>query len=149
MASTQNVAQFLATFCCSLFTGAAVYINLVEHPARMECGIDLAVTFFSSSYRRATVMQATLAVLGFLSSILAWVAGANVGWLIGGILLGSVIPFTLIVLMPTNKRLLDPSLDRKSEQARELLFRWGRLHAVRSVLSFLALAIFLYMLVFA
>src|SRR5206468_5807429 len=45
---------------CGLFTGAAVYISLVEHPARMKCGVELAATEFAPSYRRATIMQANL-----------------------------------------------------------------------------------------
>lgn len=36
--------EFLATLCTALFAGAAMYISLVEHPARMECGTRLAVT---------------------------------------------------------------------------------------------------------
>ena len=36
------------------------------------------------------------------------------GWLIAGILSGSVIPFTLIVILPTYKRLLSPVLDKWS-----------------------------------
>ncbi|MGQ0593767.1 MAG: DUF1772 domain-containing protein [Gammaproteobacteria bacterium] len=73
----------------------------------------------------------------------AWAAGSGVWWLIGGLLLGSVIPFTLLVIMPTNNRLVNPDLDKGSEFARQLLFRWGKLHVVRSVLSVLALIIFL------
>jgi len=68
--------------------------------------------------------------------------------LVGGIVLGSVIPFTLIVILPTNKRLLSPELDRRSAEAEQLLARWGRLHAVRSVLSGLALLLFLYLAIF-
>ena len=143
MTSVQIVAQFVATVCCALFAGAAVYINFVEHPARMECGTQLAATVFPGSYRRATVMQASLAALGLLSSIVVWLAGSSIWWLIGGILLGAVIPFTLIVIMPTNKKLLDSKLDRGSELARQLLGRWGKLHAVRSVASVVALVIFL------
>jgi hypothetical protein len=47
-----QTAQFLATLCCTLFTGAAIYINLVEHPARMECDTKTAVTVWAPSYRR-------------------------------------------------------------------------------------------------
>src|SRR5436189_110962 len=83
-----------------LFTGAAVYISLVEHPARMECGVEIAATEFPPRYRRASVMQATLAAVGLLSSIAASLAGATFWWLIAGVLLGSVIPFTLIVILP-------------------------------------------------
>ena len=58
--------------------------------------------------------------------------------LLGGLLLGTVIPFTLLVILPTNKQLLDPGLDRRSAKAASLLDRWGRLHMVRSVVSGLA-----------
>jgi hypothetical protein len=144
----RQIAEFVAVLSCSLFTGASLYINLVEHPARMECGVEIAATEFSPSYRRATVMQATLAALGLLSSIAAWLAGATFWWLVAGALLGSVIPFTLFVILPTNKLLLSPTLDRRSAQTGQLLVRWGTLHAVRSVLSVLALLLFLYLVIF-
>src|SRR6266852_9613927 len=114
MLHVQTIAELIAVLACGLFTGAAVYINLVEHPARMQCGVEIAVTEFAPSYRRATVMQATCAAVGLLSSLAAWLAGATVRWLIAGVLLGLVIPFTLIVILPTNKRLLSPALDRGS-----------------------------------
>jgi hypothetical protein len=144
----RQITEFIAVLSCALFTGAAVYINLVEHPARMQCGVELAATEFAPSYRRATVMQATCAATGLLTSVAAWLAGAGVWWLVAGILLGSVIPFTLIVILPTNKRLLSPTLDKRSMEAERLLGRWGRLHAVRSVLSGLAFLLFLYLAIF-
>jgi hypothetical protein len=144
-----QIAEFVAVLSCSLFAGAAIYINLVEHPARMQCGVEIAATEFGPSYRRATGMQATCAALGLLSSIAAWLAGATFWWLVAGILLGSVIPFTLLVILPINKRLLSPTLDRQSVETERLLTRWNALHAVRSVLGGLSLLLFLYLLIFA
>jgi len=144
----QPIAEFISVLACALFTGAAVYITFVEHPARMQCGVELAPTEFAPSYRRATVMQATCAAVGLLSSLAAWLAGATFWWLVAGVLLGSVIPFTSIVILPTNKRLLSPELDRRSAEAERLLARWGRLHAVRSVLSGMAMLLFLYLAIF-
>lgn len=144
----RQIVEFVAVLSCSLFTGAAVYITLVEHPARMQCGVEVAAAEFAPSYRRATVMQATCAALSLLSSVAAWLSGASFWWLVAGVLLGSVIPFTLIVILPTNKRLLSPTLDRRSVEAERLLARWGALHSVRSVLSALALLLFLYLLIF-
>ena len=69
-------------------------------------------------------------------------------WLIAGALLGSVIPLTLFVILPTNRLLLSPTLDRQSVDAERLLKRWGALHAVRSVLSAVALMLFLYLAIF-
>src|SRR5215472_12548662 len=93
-----QIAEFIAVLTCALFTGAAVYITFIEHPARMQCGVELAATEFAPSYRRATIMQAGCAIVGLLSSLTAWLAGARFWWLVAGVLLGSVIPFTLIVI---------------------------------------------------
>jgi hypothetical protein len=144
----RQIAEFCSLLACGLFTGAAVYISLVEHPARMECGVEIAAVEFPPRYRRASIMQATLAAVCLLSAIAAWVAGATFWWFIAGALLGSVIPFTLIVILPTNKQLLNPALDRRSAQTAQLLVRWGTLHAVRSALSVLALLLFLYLVIF-
>jgi hypothetical protein len=132
----------VATVCAGLFAGAAIYITAVEHPARLSCGSEIALHEFRPSYRRATVMQASLAVIGCLTGMWsAWTLGdAWVG--LAALLLGAVVPFTLIAILPTNNQLLDPSLDARSGRARELLVRWGRLHAVRSTLSGLAVVLF-------
>ena len=135
-----------ATVCAGLFSGAALYINLVEHPARLTCGPELAVREFAPSYKRATVLQASLAVLGFLAGIIAAWGRADAELVVASLLLGAVVPFTLVVILPTNKRLLDPALDPRSSQAGALLSRWGRLHAVRTVLSLLAFLVFLWRL---
>ena len=127
--------ELLAIVCAGLFAGAALYITFVEHPARLECGTALAATEFGPSYRRATVMQASLAAVGLVAATVAWAQGRGAIVLGGGLLLGIVIPFTLVVILPTNQRLLRPDLDRGSAEARQLLERWGRLHAVRSATS--------------
>jgi hypothetical protein len=144
----RQMAEFVAVLAGSLFAAAAVYLSWVEQPARMECGVEIAATEFRPSYRRATVMQATLAAAGLISSIAAWLAGATFGWLVGGVVLGSVIPFTLLVILPTNNQLLSPALDRRPPETERLLARWSRLHAVRSGLSTVALQLFLYLAIF-
>jgi uncharacterized membrane protein len=139
-------AALLATLAAGLFTGAAAYITFVEHPARVSCGSALAVTEFAPSYKRATVMQASLALIGASAGIARWGTGGGLGWLVSGVMLGAVVPFTLIAILPTNHRLLDASLDKASPVAEALLARWGRLHAVRSALSLVAFASFLVLL---
>ena len=135
--------QTLALFCCALFAGASVYINIVEHPARMSCGLEAAMNQWAPSYKRATWMQAPLAIVGSVCAFIAWLIGANGAWLTGAILLALVVPFTFVAIMPTNVRLLSSDMNRRPTEARLLLQRWNRLHAVRSVLSVAALATFL------
>jgi len=138
----EKIFELIATLACGIFAGAAIYINLVEHPARMECGTRLAITEFGPSYHRAAVMQASLAALGSVTALVTWWSGASPWWLVGGIFLFAVIPFTLAIIMPINKKLLDPNLDKDSEEAQRLLATWNKLHAVRSFLSFAAFVIF-------
>ena len=140
------VVGVVAAVSAGLFAGASVYINLVEHPARLQTGAALALREFAPSYRRATVTQVSLAVVGFLSSVVAWRARADARWLLGGSLLGAVIPFTVAAMLPTNKQLLDPATARDVALAGRLLTRWGRLHAVRSLLSVASFILFLFLL---
>ncbi len=140
---TIMLLELMAALCSSLFAGAAIYINLVEHPARLETGTAAAVKQWRPSYRRATVMQAGLAIVGFLSALGAWAQGRGIPVLVGGLLLGSVVPFTLIVIFTTNRGLSDPNLDEGSSKAAALLAKWNRLHAARSGAALLALVFFL------
>ncbi len=142
-----TVIEGIATLSSTLFTGAAIYINLVEHPARMGCDTKTAAMQWAPSYKHATVMQASLAIAGFFAGVVAWLLGGGGMWLIGAILLGSVVPFTFIAIMPTNHTLLEPGRDLSSPETRALLEKWGQLHAVRSVLSLLASLVFIGLLV--
>ena len=137
------ILELIATFCTAIFAGAAIYINLVEHPARVECGTAVAVKQWRPSYRRATLMQASLALAAFLASLGAWLIDRALPVLVAGLCIGFVIPFTLLVIYPTNRQLEDPKLDVTSLSTASLLARWNRLHAVRSGASIIALAILL------
>lgn len=137
------ILEALATLATGLFAGAAVYINLVEHPARMSCGTQLAATEWVPSYKRATFMQAPLALVGLILGVAAWIFGAGITALIAGILIGLVVPFTFLVILPTNKRLMSESLDRGAPETRRLLDKWNLLHGVRTVLALAAFILFL------
>ena len=137
----------VATLAAALFAGAAIYINLVEHPARLACGTELAAQQFGPSYKRATVMQVSLALVATLAGLGNWLSGAGAPWLAGALLIFAVIPFTLIVILPTNNKLRDLGRDKGSDETRRLLERWGRLHSVRSLLSLAATLTYLRALV--
>ena len=132
---------FLATMATGLFAGAALYVSAVEHPARMSCGAAVAVLEWRPSYRRAALMQASLAIIGALTAFVCWQQGGGTGWLFATLAIGASVPFTLTVIAPTNKRLLDESLEEDSAEALVLLERWGRLHAVRTCLGLVAFTI--------
>jgi hypothetical protein len=129
------VLKFTAIIAAALFAGAALYINVAEHPARMMLDTRFAAAQWAPSYGRATWLQAPLALVSLAAGLGSWLLGAGFGWAIAALLVGAVIPFTLIGIMPTNKALLAPGRDRSTAETRSLLERWARLHAVRTVLS--------------
>jgi hypothetical protein len=130
--------QFVATLSTALFAGAAIYINVAEHPARMALDTRAATLQWAPSYKRATWMQAPLAIVGFLAGSGAWLWSGGVIWLIAALFIGAAVPFTLIVILPTNRQLLAAERDLGSAETRQLLERWARLHAVRSIVSAIA-----------
>ena len=130
--------SFVAILACTLFAGAAVYINVVEHPARLSCGTEVAARQWAPSYKRATVMQASLAILATAAGSARWVETRDPLWLAGSVMIFAVVPVTLLVVLPTNRKLLEPGRDLASGETRALLVKWGRLHAIRSVLSLIA-----------
>jgi hypothetical protein len=126
-------AEVLATFCCAVFFGAAAYISLVQHPAALETGSEFAVRFFAPMYRRASVIQASLAIAGTAASIVAYLLGAGRRWILAAILIISVVPFTLLVIEPVIEQI--KTLDPSGAPGAELLMRWGRLHWFRTIAS--------------
>ncbi len=137
---------WIATAACGLFAGAALYVTLVEHPARLACGPPMALGEFRRSYPRGARLQAPLSAVGGLAGAAAWLAGGPVGWLAAGLVLGLVIPFTLVVIAPTNQRLRDHALEPDTPEAWRLLRRWGALHLVRTALSLVAFGLMLRLL---
>ena len=138
-----NVVTLVAVLACALFSGAAIYINLVEHPARLSCGTEIAARQWAPRYKRATAMQASLAIVAGLSGLLRWLQSGDTLWLSGAVAILAVVPVTLFVIFPTNKRLLEAGRDLASNETRALLVTWGRLHAIRSGLSLIGATLFI------
>ena len=137
--------KFIAILTAAVFAGAALYINLVEHPARMTLDTKAAAMEWAPSYARATLMQAPLALLSLVSGLGSYLLGAGIGWAVAALLIGAVVPFTLLIIMPTNRALLAAGRDLASLETRALLTRWARLHAVRTVLALASTSLYVFL----
>jgi len=138
------VAGQLALIVAAVFSGAAVYINVAEQPARLLLDDRSALAEWKPAYKRGFAMQGPLAVLGFLLGLLAWWQTGDWLWLLGAVFLIANWPYTLIGIMPTNNRLMAMGPAQAGAESRALIEQWGRLHAVRAALGFLATAVFLW-----
>ncbi len=133
---------FIAILCAGVFAGAALYISIAQHPAALQTGADFAARFFAPMYRRAAPMQIALAICGALAGCGCWLQDGDWRWLIGALLLFSVIPFTLLAIKPINDVLLSADRDADANDTLALLRKWGTRHCWRSALGSLAFVLF-------
>jgi uncharacterized membrane protein len=136
------LAGHLALVVAALFSGAAFYVNVVEHPARMHLAISAQLAELKPAYKRGFLMQGPLAVIGFLLGALAWWQTGSWLFLDGAILILANWPYTLLVIMPVNDHLMATEPDDAGEETRALLDRWNTLHAGRTGLGIAATLIF-------
>jgi Domain of unknown function (DUF1772) len=137
------LAGELALTIAAVFTGAAIYINIAEQPARLQLDNRSLLAEWKPAYKRGYIMQASLAIVGGVFGLVAYFSALDWRWLFGAVVLLANWPYTIFMIMPTNRRLMDTPSETATAETRRMLERWGALHAGRSALGLVATLIFL------
>jgi len=138
-----TMAQPLTLFAlvvAAFFTGAAVYVNAVEHPARRHLDPVAALREWQPAYKRGAAMQSSMALLGFVLAAVAAFLGGGVLVALGAALMIAPWPWTYLAIMPLNKRLLAMPAAEAGPDVPAMLERWNTLHRVRTLLGAAATA---------
>ena len=138
------MAEELALATAAGFTGAAIYVNVAEQPARLGIDDKALLAEWKLSYARGFAMQASLALASALFGLLAFWLTRDWRALVGAAVIFSNWPYTLLVILPVNKRIAATPPDAASATTRGLVQTWGRLHAGRSALGLAATLMFLW-----
>lgn len=133
----------LAIAVMSVFSGAALYINVSESPARLGLEPGAALRQWKPAYARGYAMQFPLALLGTGLGFAAFGQSGNIVWLIGAVFALANWPFTATAIMPLNRRLREMDPGGAGERTQELLRLWGRLHAWRTCFGLLSVLCYL------
>ncbi|WP_454621824.1 DUF1772 domain-containing protein [Bradyrhizobium cenepequi] len=136
-------AGLFALITAAAFAGAAFYINVAEQPARLLLDDASLLRQWKPSYARGLVMQASLAVISALLGFLASWQLQDWRWSVAAVLMLANWPYTLLVMMPTNKRLAAWPAEQANGESRALVVSWGWMHAVPTALGLAATAIYL------
>lgn len=137
------IAGHLALVVAAVFSGAAIYVNVVEQPARFALDDRALLAEWKPSYKRGLAMQAPLALAGFALSLVAWSQTRDLLFLVGGAMMLANWPWTILVINPVNSILMTTESAQAGAQTRTLIEKWGRLHAVRTAFGFIAVITFL------
>jgi hypothetical protein len=138
------MAKELALATAAAFTGAAVYINVAEQPARLGLDDRALLAQWKPSYTGGFAMQASLALASALFGLLAFWLTRDWRWLAGAALIFANWPYTLVVILPVNKRIEATPPDRANAETRSLIEKWGGLHAGRGALGAAATLVYLW-----
>jgi hypothetical protein len=134
----------LALVAAAAFTGAAIYVNVAEQPARLALDDRAMLEQWKRSYDNASVMQAGLALVACALGVAEFFLSLDWRWLLGALFILAPWPWTIFVIMPVNRRLKATAGDAMQSVTRASVAHWGRLHGVRSAFGIAATLVYLW-----
>ena len=136
----------LALLTAAFFTGAASFINFAEQPARLKLDPKALQTQWVESYKRGFKLQAPLALVCGLMGLIAFHISRDWRWTLGAALILTNMPYSILMMMPLNRKLLATSSNSADTEIALAIETWGKLHIVRTLLGACATAVYLWSL---
>jgi hypothetical protein len=135
--------DYIATLLAGLWAGCSVYIAVAEHPSALKVGVGFATDYFRVMSRRTAPLMMILAGLSGAAALYIWFTAGGAGWLLGAVLMIGMFPFTGLLIVPTNLKLLKVDCEQSPDEALALHRNWGRMHLLRTLIGAPAFLIFL------
>jgi hypothetical protein len=135
----------LALAFAAAFSGAALYINLVEQPARLALDDNALLSEWRPSDRRGFALLESLALIAAVLGLATYFDNHDVRWLIGAIIIVLSWPYTYFAMVPMNNRILAVSAPEPGV-ARALVRTWGWLEYGQTAIGLIGSGVFLWAL---
>ncbi|MFZ1962571.1 MAG: DUF1772 domain-containing protein [Roseiarcus sp.] len=135
----------LALVLAAAFSGAALYVNLVEQPARLALEDQAMLNEWAPSDRRGVALLAGLALLSAALGLVAYFTSQDVRWAIGALIVILSWPYTFFAMAPLNDQILTLA-PRDIGAARVLVRQWGLFEWGQTGIGVAACLVFLWAL---
>lgn len=133
----------LALALAAAFFGAALYVNLVEQPARLALDDEAILNEWTPSDRRGVALILALSLLSAAAGLVTYFSSQDVRWAIGALIVVLVWPYTFFAMAPLNNQILALTANDVGA-ARALVRQWGVLEYGQTAIGLAASAIYLW-----
>ena len=133
----------LALAFAAAFSGAALYVNVVEQPARLALDDKAMLSEWGPSDQRGVALMAGLSLLSAALGLLAYFASQDVRWAIGALIVILVWPYTFFAMAPLNNQILTLT-SKDVGAARALVRQWGLLEYGQTAIGLAASVVYLW-----
>jgi hypothetical protein len=134
----------LALAAAGAFTGASLYVNYVEQPARMALADEALIKEWEPSDHRGFIVLAGLAAVAALFGFIAYRELNDVRWALGALVILASWPYTYMAIVPLNNRILGLIAADGAHEARKVISLWGVLELGLTALGLAATGIFVW-----
>lgn len=134
----------IALAAAGAFTGASLYVNYVEQPARLALTDEALIREWEPSDHRGFILLAGLAAIAALFGFIAFRELNDVRWALGALVLLASWPYTYLAIVPLNNRILALIGADAAHDARQVIDLWGKLEIGLTAIGALGFAIFVW-----
>lgn len=132
----------LALAAAGAFTGASLYVNTVEQPARLALSDDALIKEWEPSDHRGFIVLAGLAATAALFGFIAYRELNDLRWALGALVMLASWPYTYLAIVPLNNRILGLIGADGAHEARKLIDLWGKLEMGLTAIGVAGILIF-------
>jgi hypothetical protein len=134
----------LALAAAGAFTGASLYVNLVEQPSRLKLDDKALLEEWEASDHRGFAALAGLSLVSALLGFIDYKTSDDTRWLAGAATIVAAWPFMFFAIVPLNNRILALISAEAGAEARKTIELWGRLEFALTALGALAVGFFVW-----
>jgi|SRR5580704_11677442 hypothetical protein len=139
------ISGTLALVLAAAFSGASLYVNWVEQPARLALDEEALLSEWGPSDRRAVALLAGFALAAALAGFIAYFDSQDVRWALGALVIIMSWPYTFFIMAPLNNQILSLR-GRDVDAARALIRQWGLVESGLTAIGVAAVVVFLWAL---